>query len=273
MEMLVMRHGSTENNARGRYRGHLQLPLTAKGVLEASDAVRFLKQLPSEQRPDWVVSSDLPSAKQTAAICARALGLKMMKPLRNLRGMDIGSFAGKPKKEAEAALMECFRHPDESCGGGDSPNEFDARCEKVFAAIRKVAGETDKIPLVVAHGSNTVYLYKTCEDCEEQNYQEPPVEPGGIIRYNGEDATPIWRVSDHANPLPLYPQDHKAGMVVPKGGSNCAKCEFLGDNKLTCTNKYFIAWNGSGVIPGPIDSYCSDWFEPEDAWQELSQKV
>lgn len=59
-----------------------------------------------------------------------------------------------------------------------------------------------------------------------------------------------------------YPSDHQAGMSVPKGGSNCAKCEYLKDkDKGLCGNKYFIKWNGSDKIPGPIDSYCSDWFE------------
>jgi hypothetical protein len=58
-----------------------------------------------------------------------------------------------------------------------------------------------------------------------------------------------------------YAADHKPGMRVPKGGSNCAKCEYLGKDRKTCSNKYFIRWNGSNVIPGKIDEYCSDWFE------------
>ena len=64
-------------------------------------------------------------------------------------------------------------------------------------------------------------------------------------------------------PKATYPPDHEAGMRVPKGGSNCAKCEYLKDAaKRICGNSYFIAWNGSNVIPGQIDAYCSDWFEP-----------
>lgn len=61
-----------------------------------------------------------------------------------------------------------------------------------------------------------------------------------------------------------YPSDHVAGMRVPKGGSSCAKCEYLADNKTDCTNAYFQKWNGSPKIPLPIDEYCSDWFEPKD---------
>lgn len=61
-----------------------------------------------------------------------------------------------------------------------------------------------------------------------------------------------------------YPPDHKPGMKVPKGGSSCAKCEYLGKDGKTCTNKYFIAWNGSKFLPAPKDEYCSDWFEEAD---------
>lgn len=69
-----------------------------------------------------------------------------------------------------------------------------------------------------------------------------------------------------------YDEDHEAGMKVPKGGSICSKCEYLRDDKKTCRNKFFIAWEsprgdkpaGSDVIPGPIDEYCSDWFHAKD---------
>ena len=64
---------------------------------------------------------------------------------------------------------------------------------------------------------------------------------------------------------PTYPEDHVPGMRVPKGGSNCAKCEYLADNKTDCTNKHFQKWNGGPKIPGKIDEYCSDWFETKDA--------
>jgi hypothetical protein len=66
---------------------------------------------------------------------------------------------------------------------------------------------------------------------------------------------------------PEYPPDHQAGMRVPKGGSDCAKCEYLAADRTSCTNKFFIAWKGpnkpagSSKIPAPIDEYCSDWFE------------
>jgi len=263
MELMVMRHASTENNAKGKFRGHLPLPLSQKGISEAHEASLFIRKLPREQRPRWVISSDLPSAKQTAALMAKDLGLKLMRPTSQLRGMDIGSFAGKAKKQAEAELQECFRHREERVGGGEKPVDFDARCKGIFEMLDKVAEQGGEIPLIVAHGSNSVYLHKKFNGGGE-NYQEPPVEPGGLSILDGDEFTPIWKVADDSKPIPFYPLDHKAGMVVPKGGSNCEKCEYLGTDRATCTNVYFIAWNRSNVIPAPIDSYCSDWFDFKD---------
>jgi hypothetical protein len=59
-----------------------------------------------------------------------------------------------------------------------------------------------------------------------------------------------------------YPDDHQPGMQVPKGGSMCANCKYLGEDQKSCTEENFIAWNGGPIIPGAIDEYCSDWYEP-----------
>lgn len=60
-----------------------------------------------------------------------------------------------------------------------------------------------------------------------------------------------------------FPPDHQPGMQVPKGGSSCASCSYLGEDGASCTNDYFIQWNGSPQLPNPADEYCSDWYEPK----------
>jgi hypothetical protein len=59
--------------------------------------------------------------------------------------------------------------------------------------------------------------------------------------------------------LPDYPADHKVGMRVPEGGSNCAKCEYVSGQD--CTQKDFVKWNGAKKISAPVDVYCCDFFE------------
>lgn len=56
-----------------------------------------------------------------------------------------------------------------------------------------------------------------------------------------------------------YPADHKVGMKVPKGGSSCAKCEYVKGQK--CRQKDFIKWKGDNIIPAPVDEYCCDFFD------------
>lgn len=60
--------------------------------------------------------------------------------------------------------------------------------------------------------------------------------------------------------LPEYPADHPLGMIVPEGGSDCAKC-FFWDGK-DCENSFYRKWNnGSGDIPVAPTKYCCDFFK------------
>jgi len=61
-----------------------------------------------------------------------------------------------------------------------------------------------------------------------------------------------------------YPADHQIGMKVPKGGSDCAKCEYVSEDEKKCSNKYFIRWNGSKFLPEKANEFCCDFFETRD---------
>lgn len=81
-----------------------------------------------------------------------------------------------------------------------------------------------------------------------------------LRRLREKTATKFVPLREGKSPLPDYPADHKIGMRVPKGGSSCAKCEYLKDNGQ-CGESHFIKWNGSGKLPAPPDSYCCDFFD------------
>ena len=64
-----------------------------------------------------------------------------------------------------------------------------------------------------------------------------------------------------------YPEGHKLGMKVPKGGSSCAKCYWLSEDKKHCTSTYFQKWNKEAnkpedptKLPFPADEYCCDLY-------------
>ncbi len=59
-----------------------------------------------------------------------------------------------------------------------------------------------------------------------------------------------------------YPPDHKLGMRVPMGGSNCAKCEYLSSDHKHCKQKEFIKWqHGNDELPMSDDIFCCDLFQ------------
>jgi hypothetical protein len=73
---------------------------------------------------------------------------------------------------------------------------------------------------------------------------------------------PLRETARISKPRPTYPDDHRAAMQVPKGGSSCATCKYVSKDLKHCANKHFIAWFGTPDLPFPADQYCSDWFEP-----------
>lgn len=73
----------------------------------------------------------------------------------------------------------------------------------------------------------------------------------------------VAKVGEYGGDEFRLPKDHKAGMRVPKGGSNCSNCAALGEDGATCRSPDFIKWNGgSNKLPAPADEYCSDWYNP-----------
>jgi hypothetical protein len=74
-----------------------------------------------------------------------------------------------------------------------------------------------------------------------------------------------------ARKLPVYPADHLLGMRVPLGGSNCAKCEYVNGQK--CKQKDFIQWNGSPIIPAPVDEYCCDMWKPAEGVMKAGKRI
>src|SRR5581483_3423909 len=62
---------------------------------QVATAARALKT----QKFDFIFSSDLPRAKETAAIIAKELGIKKATFDKRLREIQLGSFSGKPSAE------------------------------------------------------------------------------------------------------------------------------------------------------------------------------
>jgi len=146
---LLIRHAESTWNAAGRWQGHADPPLSARGrtqaeVLGAELVARGI---------DVLLASDLIRAAQTAAILGKALGLEPGVDAR-LRELDIGRWAGLTRAEIVARDPEELARfetgdPDVRAGGGESRRELRNRIrEFVQQRSRQHAG---RLVAVVAH--------------------------------------------------------------------------------------------------------------------------
>jgi broad specificity phosphatase PhoE len=147
-EVLLVRHGETDDNAADRFQGRLDTPLNARGraqslALADALAVEGLRAL---------YSSPLRRARETAEIVAGRLGLELVLDAR-LMEADAGDWSGLLYTEIDAADAGAFdawraREPGFRFPGGESVSE---QTQRVAAALLDVAA--GPLPaLVVTHG-------------------------------------------------------------------------------------------------------------------------
>jgi 2,3-bisphosphoglycerate-dependent phosphoglycerate mutase len=138
VRLCLVRHGATAFSEAGRLTGWADVPLSARGRLQA----RALRSRLSGRRFAGVWSSDLARAMETAVIVAGA-----SRRDRRLRELDFGELEGKTWTEVPADVrrgllaFEAFRAP-----GGESVDQLRARVRRFVEEL--APGHY----LVVTHG-------------------------------------------------------------------------------------------------------------------------
>jgi probable phosphoglycerate mutase len=149
-QIIVVRHGQTVWNTERRFQGHLDSPLTPRGVSEAEALGRRLVN----QRFDALYSSDLGRALETARIISAATAHPVNSDAR-LRERHLGAFQGKTGKEIGAAYPEAYeiyrrRDPDFIVPGGESLRQ---QAERNFSCLEELAERyAGACLVVVTHG-------------------------------------------------------------------------------------------------------------------------
>src|SRR6202045_1826342 len=100
--LVLLRHGESEWNAKGLFTGWVDVPLAAKGIQEASAGGRMLAD--AGVRRDWVHTSVLTRAIQTANYAVEAAGLSWLPVRRSwrLNERHYGALQGKDKAATRA---------------------------------------------------------------------------------------------------------------------------------------------------------------------------
>lgn len=132
---LFVRHGETESNRDGWLAGSSDVALTADGLNQAAIAASAL----ADERIDWIHTSPLRRARDTAAVIGRASG-RPVEVIRDLAERNWGALEGArlPVDLTQAAAP-----------GGETLDEFNARVARGIGLCRTIAA--GRSLLVVSH--------------------------------------------------------------------------------------------------------------------------
>ncbi|WEK05968.1 MAG: histidine phosphatase family protein [Candidatus Devosia phytovorans] len=142
--LLLVRHGESEWNAVRRLQGQADISLSPKG----QDQARALAPLLASWRPDFVLTSDLVRAVETAAL----LGYPEAEREPGLREHSVGVWTGQAIagiKAREEANYLAWR------AGTYAPPEGELWCDmraRIGAAMMRALQRTEQTALLVCHG-------------------------------------------------------------------------------------------------------------------------
>ena len=176
--ILLARHGETDWNAARRWQGHTDRPLTDRGRAQAEALAERLDGTELE----CVYASDLTRARETAAAVAKRKGIDL-RTLPELREVDVGSWAGLTKSEAQARFPEAFERWKDGHVGWQDGETYEAMAERVTAALRRIAADHQDAPvLVVSHGGPIRAIHATALGLDVHTYRRMrPVEPNARL--------------------------------------------------------------------------------------------
>jgi len=170
MHVILLRHGQTDENARGILQGQSQTALNASGLEQAQLLAARLRTY--EPRAEALVTSDLARARQTADAVAAALGIDYVeRPAWRERGF--GPFEGRTIGEADV-WRAANGHWD--LPGAEPTAAFQERVRAALEDLVREFGSTYCVA-VVTHGAVLRNILNLLGDGRLPRVQgEPPPE-------------------------------------------------------------------------------------------------
>lgn len=237
----VIRHGRTEGNEKGIYRGWSNekfAQLAPEGREDVEKAAEFLKKIGVSS--PIILSDDLSRALESEAIAAKILGISEVEVDKRLRPLNVGEFTGKPKDDHP--LDEYMKNPNKVIPGGESFNQFNKRLAKVFQDVLELIAQLKQPVIIIGHGSTLSFLNHSGGN-QEMGY-EGIVHPGGVAVFTGDGLTPLFakKLPDSdSNKLDQSVVLYMTGSEIGRPeGARCADC------------KTFIKGGKCGLVEGAI---------------------
>ena len=176
--ILIARHGQSDWNQEKRWQGHADRPLTERGCEQAEALADRLAHI----ELDAVYSSDLQRARDTAAVVAERQGLEV-RQLPELREVDVGSWSGLTRAEAEERFPEGFARWRDGYPGWKDGETYEAMTDRVLGAVDRIAREHEGgRVLVVSHGGPIRAIHAAALGLDVHAYRRlRPVEPNARL--------------------------------------------------------------------------------------------
>jgi probable phosphoglycerate mutase len=160
MQLIVIRHASTEYNEKELINGTIDEDLSAKGLQQVDGLIASL----SSHAFDVVYASPLKRAVQTATPLATHYGVLLYKDARLIE-VSLGTFNGQSwgatipdfGLDSSGLLSTCAY--DFRPYGGESADETKKRVQSFLNDLKKKPGTT---PLIVTHGGILRWFYYLC---------------------------------------------------------------------------------------------------------------
>ncbi|TYA52124.1 histidine phosphatase family protein [Aggregatibacter actinomycetemcomitans] len=143
MRLILLRHGETLWNKEHRLQGHLNSPLSEKGIAQAKAIKPLIEKFSLKQ----VICSDLERAKQTAEL----IGFPNATPDSHLRELAMGEWEGRKKDEImqeHPILYQDWRNGNYTPRGGESWQDF---CHRISTALFQWTNKSDGDILAIVH--------------------------------------------------------------------------------------------------------------------------
>ena len=176
--ILIARHGQSDWNHEKRWQGHADRPLTERGREQAQALADRLAHI----ELDAVYSSDLKRARDTPAVVAGSQGLEL-RQLPDLREVDVGSWSGLTRDEAQERFPEGFARWRDGYPGWKDGETYEAMTDRVLRAVDEIAAEHEGgRVLVVSHGGPIRAMHAAALGLNVHAYRRlRPVEPNARL--------------------------------------------------------------------------------------------
>ncbi len=210
--LCLIRHGETDWNTERRFQGHTDIPLNARGELQARQMAQALKNI--KITFDVLYTSDLKRAADTANAVAQLFSVEAQVE-STLRERHFGALQGLLISEAPLIRPDIWqahstRNLDHELEGGESIQQFALRVQNALDMIQE--RHSGKTILLVSHGGTLEMMYRIASNqalSTERAVSVPNASLNWITHRQGEGwSVEQWADTRHLNGPALENVEH-----------------------------------------------------------------